>query len=66
MIILKKKKVLYIIMCLILSITVYGFKTKKGYETLEVVSTPVTAKVIVLDAGHGRRRWWSGKYKWNK
>lgn len=66
MIILKRKKLLYIIMCLILSITVYGFKSKKGDETLEVVSTPVTTKVIVLDAGHGRRRWRSSKFKWNK
>ena len=53
MIIIKRKKVIYIMFCLILGISVYGFKISKENNTLEVVSTPATTKVIVLDAGHG-------------
>ena len=53
MIIIKRKKVIYIMFCLILGISAYGFKISKENNTLEVVSTPATTKVIVLDAGHG-------------
>ena len=60
MIVLNKKKIIYIIVCLLLSVSVYGINSQNK-ESIEVVSTPVTTKVIVLDAGHGRRRWWGCK-----
>lgn len=58
MIILRKKRIIMII-CLFF-VSLYGFSFKIANEDLtinkksiETVSTPVTNKVIIVDAGHG-------------
>ena len=56
MLILNKKRIYLILTCLILSTMVFQFKTSKNIQTIETVALPVN-KTIVLDAGHGRRRW---------
>lgn len=57
MLILNKKRIYLILTCLILSTMVFQFKTSKNLQTVETVALPVNKKIIVLDAGHGRRRW---------
>lgn len=53
MVILKKKKIIYLILCTLLGISVYGLKEQKNINSMETVATPVASKVVVLDAGHG-------------
>ncbi len=51
MLVLNKKGILIITMCLVLSFCFAGLK--KENETISVVALPVENKVIILDAGHG-------------
>ena len=58
MLILKRKRII-VIMCMIF-ISLYAFSFKIANEdiilnkkTVETVSTPVTNKIIIVDAGHG-------------
>ena len=56
MIILRKKRIIFILSCFIFSVCAfYLFQSKESNlgETIETVSLPVSNKVIVLDAGHG-------------
>ena len=59
MIIVKGKKLKLILMCVILTIiiTIIILNMKKDINTTETVALPVNKKVIIVDAGHGRRRW---------
>ena len=51
MLILNKKRILIIFICLILSILFV--EIKKENKTVETVALPVENKVIILDSGHG-------------
>lgn len=51
MIILNKKRILTITICLVLTFFMAGIKRKN--EIIETVALPVENKVIIIDAGHG-------------
>ena len=51
MIILHKRRLVFILTCMCLG--VFGCILATGQKTIETVSLPVTNKVIILDAGHG-------------
>lgn len=51
MLILNKKRICIIFICLVLSISFVKFKPED--ESIETVALPVENKVIILDAGHG-------------
>lgn len=56
MIVIDKKRISFIIICLLLGLFAYSYqstKTTLDYNIEEVSSTPVSGKTIVLDAGHG-------------
>lgn len=53
MIILRRKRLFIVALCFILSVSVFLLQTSKKEEVKQVVSLPVSQKVIVLDAGHG-------------
>ena len=40
-----------------ISIFSYLLGSSHMYETVQTVSLPTSGKTVVLDAGHGRRRW---------
>lgn len=68
MIILNRKRITLIITSLILSFFVFFFtidKTNNQKEYVSTVSLPVSEKVIVVDAGHGKPDERSGKFKRN-
>ena len=52
MLIIRKKRILFITFMIMISIINHEIITNKE-DTLEIVSLPVTNKTIVLDAGHG-------------
>lgn len=56
MILLPKKRILFIILVVFVSVFTYFLSTENLNKTIETVSLPITNKVVVLDAGHGRRR----------
>lgn len=56
MIILRKKRIIFMVLVVFVSIFSYLLGASNMYETVETVSLPVSGKVVVLDAGHGRRR----------
>ena len=56
MMVINKKRISIIVICLILGFFTYsyeGTKIKLDQEIQETTSTPISGKVIVLDAGHG-------------
>lgn len=54
MLILRKKRIIFIIAMMTLSIATFLVSNKnKDVDTVETVSLPVSGKTIVLDAGHG-------------
>lgn len=58
MIIIQKKRVIFIAFCVIFAFSFWIAKDfteqySKNMKTIETVSTPATDKIIVLDAGHG-------------
>ena len=56
MIVINKKRISIIVICLILGFFTYsyeGTKIKLDQEIQETTSTTISGKVIVLDAGHG-------------
>ncbi len=57
MIILQRKRIFLITCIVMVSIFSYLLGSSNMYETLETVSLPISNKTIILDAGHGRRRW---------
>lgn len=54
MIILQRKRVLLILLLIGISIFTYTVTTSRVYNAVQVVSLPITNKVVVLDAGHGK------------
>ena len=52
MIILPKKRILFIILVVFVSVFTYFFSIENLNKTIQTVSLPVTNKVVVLDAGH--------------
>jgi hypothetical protein len=56
MIVLTKKKILSVLggMFLLIVTIAYANNIKYNKKTVETVNVPVTNKVIVLDAGHGK------------
>ena len=56
MILLRKKRILFIMTMVFISIFTYFLGANYNKNTMQTVSLPVTNKVVVLDAGHGRRR----------
>ena len=59
MLVLNKKRILIVLACMFVSTIAIQFNGIKNVDTKETVALPVNNKVIILDAGHGRRRWWS-------
>ena len=53
MIIINKKRILFIIMFILISTFTYSINTKKK-NTISTSSLPVSNKVVILDAGHGK------------
>ena len=56
MIVVNKKRISIIVTCLLLGIFAYSYEGTKinlDQEIQETTSTPVSGKVIVVDAGHG-------------
>lgn len=54
--VINRKRISLILICLLLGIFAYSYESTKinlDYELEQVSSTPVSGKVIVLDAGHG-------------
>ena len=56
MILLQKRRIILVLSCVFVSIFTYFLSNSKHDETLQTVSLPVTNKVVILDAGHRRRR----------
>lgn len=65
-----RKRLMVLLISTLLPIGI--FVAKSGYNNLKneaivaTMSVPVTSKTIIIDAGHGRRRWWSCKFQWNQ
>lgn len=56
MFVVNRKRVSLILICLLLGIFAYSYEGTKidlDKSIQETVSTPVSGKVIVIDAGHG-------------
>lgn len=43
--------------CLIIGLLTFFSQQKGKTDIVSTMAVPVTNKVIVVDAGHGRRRW---------
>lgn len=56
MFIISKKRIYIILTCLVIATLAFEIKILNKPEAEETVALPVNKKVIVLDAGHGRRR----------
>ncbi len=57
MIVLRKKRILLVLMCVIVSVGFMNItENLKNRATVPTVSLPVSNKVIVLDAGHRKSR----------
>lgn len=54
MIILSKKRIGTITAILLVALFAFTFQTAKLNNTVQTVSLPVSNKVIVVDAGHGK------------
>lgn len=56
MYIVNRKRISLILMCLLLGIFAYSYESTKinlDEEIKQTTATPVSGKVIVVDAGHG-------------
>lgn len=54
MIILNKKRILLIVSVVAISIFVFTIQIAQTKDTVQTVALPVSNKVIVIDAGHGK------------
>lgn len=57
MYVINRKRISFILVCLLLGIFAYSYQSTKidmdvQSEVQETVSTPVSGKIIVIDAGH--------------
>lgn len=53
MILLEKRRLIFVISMVFLSLFSYLFVSTYNRETIQAMSLPVTGKVVVIDAGHG-------------
>jgi N-acetylmuramoyl-L-alanine amidase len=54
MIVLKGKRIVYVITCLVMAFAIVNIQTRNNEENIiETSATPVTGHTIILDAGHG-------------
>ena len=56
MYVINRKRISFILICLLLGIFAYSYQGSKmslEEQAQETMSTPVSGKVIVIDAGHG-------------
>jgi len=55
MIVIDKKKILKIVLCVFVVVFVFSFTLNKNDANnyIETVSLPVSGKTVVVDAGHG-------------
>lgn len=60
MFIIRSKRIYLILACIVMS-TAFFQIAKSKEKTVQTVALPINNKVIVLDAGHRRRRWGSNK-----
>ena len=56
MIILRKKRILFILSVILISMFAFTIQVAKNEETVPTVALPVSNKVIVIDAGHRKTR----------
>lgn len=54
MIVLNKKRILIIMSVVLFATCAFTIQTAKIQKTVQTVSLPVSNKVIVIDAGHGK------------
>lgn len=54
MIILKRKRIVFILSMVLVSMSIFMFQVADKEVTIETVGLPVSNKVIVIDAGHGK------------
>lgn len=52
MILLQRKRIIFIIGAIFISIFSYLLGSSHMYETVQTVSLPVSGKTVILDAGH--------------
>ncbi len=66
MIFLNRKRISLIIIIILLGIFTFSYKQEAEIQKTQVVtSTPVSGKVVILDAGHGYPDERSRKQEWN-
>lgn len=72
MLILSKRRIAFMLCMVLVSLYAFSFKIANniGYvnntgKTVETVATPVSNKVVIVDAGHGTPDERSRKFKWN-
>lgn len=68
MIVINKRRIAFIITCVFLSIFIFIFTKDSILEEKyfkETVSLPISGKIIVVDAGHGKPDERSREFKWN-
>lgn len=53
MLVIDKKRIMMILSSIMLSVFVVAFSVGEVKDTVMTVATPVSNKVIILDAGHG-------------
>lgn len=51
---MKKEKILISLICVIIMVSILMIINKNADESIETIAVPVTGKVIILDAGHGK------------
>lgn len=59
MLILNKKRLIFINLSIVFSIFIYSFTINNYSKTKPASSTPVSNHTIILDAGHGYPDRWS-------
>lgn len=57
MLILRKKRLLLITTCVLISLFIFQFKIANNENIVPTVSLPSSNKVVIIDAGHRISRW---------
>lgn len=60
MLILKRSHFVFVLFFIFLSFSFYLVSQdlkNRNYQAVQVSALPINQKVIIVDAGHGRRRW---------
>ena len=61
MLLFRKKHFVLIVFFLVLSFSyciINEKKANRSFDITQVSALPSSEKIIIIDAGHGRRRWW--------